>query len=696
MAIMTRMRDNMPVILVGLVIAFVLTIIFEWGMDFLGLQSQRASYVGKINNRTVPYEEFTEMVRQASDQSGQNNPEPDENQMTQIREQVWNTLVNQTLIEEEMQRLGIVVTDEEIVDWVHGPNPPEFLRRQFVDSTGVFNRAAYDNAIGDPQNREAWISVERMLRQQRAQEKLQSLLFASIRATEPEVFQRYADQNVKLDAEYILFDPNRLVKDEELEVTEEDIKKFYAEKAEDYKVEATRKLKYVRFSDAPSAQDTQSVLADLEDILKQVKQGADFIETAGLYGQVQSTDAFFKRGELGQIKEEAVFNVKVGDVVGPLKDFDGFHLIKVLGARDGKDEFIRASHILISIENSDSASALRHAREVLAEVRRGGDFERLAAQYSKDPGSAGRGGDLGWFGKGRMVKEFDQAAFKAKVGQVVGPVKSQFGYHIIKVIARSKREVKIADIDLPVKASSQTRSEIYQNTLDFAYLSKQEGFTEAASQLGFQVQETTPFTKGTAIPGIGLHQSISKFAFDGKVGDVSDVIALESGYGVFMIDEVKPAGVKPLDEVRDAIKFRVLREKKLERVKKMAEDFRNRLGSLDSLGTVVVGHPDLKVQRTGPFSPGGFVPNLGRDLAFMGVASALPQGEVSKPVEGVRGYFLIKVISKTQVDSASYQAQRQNIMAQLTQEKRSRFVSEWLEQLKKNADIEDNRDLFYR
>src|SRR5207244_2439227 len=131
-----------------------------------------------------------------------------------------------------------------------------------------------------------------------------------------------------------------------------------------------------------------------------------------------------------------------GDILDVSKEFDGFHLIKVLEFRPGKDDFLRASHILVKIENNDSAKALKQAKDLLAAARRGEDFAELARKNSQDPGSGANGGDLGWFGKGRMVKQFDEAAFKAKPGQIVGPVRSQFGYHIIKVVARDNREVR--------------------------------------------------------------------------------------------------------------------------------------------------------------------------------------------------------------------------------------------------------------
>lgn len=697
MPIMTRMRDSMPVILIGLVVAFVLMIIFEWGMDYVGLTSGGVDHVGKINHRIVSYQEFTELVRQAAEQQkAQMKVDPDDIQMAQIRDQVWNTLVTQALVEEEIKRLSIIVTDQEIIDWVHGDNPPEFLKRQFIDTLGVFNRAAYENALQDPRNREIWLSIEQSLREQLRQQKLQSLLFASVRATDAEIFRRFLDQNVRADAEYVLFDPTKLISDNEVQVTDADLRKFYNENSQEFKVEATRKLKYVFFREEPSAQDTQVVLSDVEDLLRRVREGAEFLEIAGQYGELRQPEAYFRLGELGPVREEAIFRATVGDLVGPLKDTDGFHLIKILGERQGQDEFLGASHILVPIENNDSLKALRKAHEILAMARKGDDFAELARNHSTDPGSAERGGDLGWFGKGKMVKPFEDAAFAAPLGRVVGPVRTQFGYHLIKVTGKTKRELRIADLILPVKVSSQTRNEIFERALDFNYLAKGEDFTKEAERLGYQVVETPAFTKGSAIPGIGMSETISKFAFGESVGDISDVISLPSGYGVFMVSEVKKAGVRPFDDVKSLIQPRVLREKKLEKVKAMAEEFHNTAKNAGDLRAAAAERPNIQVQNTGSFLLSGFVPGVGTEPAFIGAVSALKVGELSKPFKGNRGYYIVKLLDKTEVDTAAFERQRESLRDQITQEKRSRFVTEWLEHLKKNATIEDNREMFFR
>ncbi|MBP1653985.1 MAG: PpiC-type peptidyl-prolyl cis-trans isomerase, partial [Bacteroidetes bacterium] len=123
MPIMTRMRDSMPIILFGLLIAFLITIIFEWGMDYLGIRSGSQDLLGSINGRKVTYQEYSELVRSFSEQQKtRTGQDPDETQTQQIREQVWQSLITQTLVEQEIQRLGLTVSDQEIVDWVRGDN----------------------------------------------------------------------------------------------------------------------------------------------------------------------------------------------------------------------------------------------------------------------------------------------------------------------------------------------------------------------------------------------------------------------------------------------------------------------------------------------------------------------------------------------------------------------------------------------
>lgn len=691
------MRENMPAIIIFLVFAFILTIIFEWGMDYLGISSQQQEYVGVINDRNITYQEFVELVRERSEQQKtQTGKEPDENELNRIRDEVWNSLVTQTLIDEEIQRLGIEVPDQEIVDWVKGENPPEFLHRQFVDSVGNFNRAAYESAISDPRNKEIWIRVEEGLKKQRMQEKLQSIILAGVRVSESEIFQKFAEQNLKLGAEYIFFDPNKLVTDEEAKVTDSEIEKFYNQNSTEYKVEATRKLEYVKFIEAPSSKDTLSVVAELDDVLRRISSGADFMDMFSTYAENQTTDIFYKPGDLTPVKADKIFSAKVGEVVGPFADNDGYHLVKILEEKTGTEDFVKASHILFSTQGADSVKVLTEAKDVLNKIRAGEDFAKLAEKYSQDPGSAIKGGDLGWFGKGRMVKQFEDACYKTAVNQITGPIRTQFGYHIIKVTGKSKRELKIADIAIPVRVSSETRSVIYQNAQDFKFLAEENDFIKEAEVLKYEVLETASFGEKGIIPGIGHNPSINRFAFEKKLGTISDVLPLTEGYGVFIISEVKKEGIRPLADLKESIRPRVLRDKKMQLLKNKVSDYRKQIQSSDPLSVLTQKNADLSVQVTGQFTLAGGVPGIGRDMMFIGSLLSLKQNEISKPIEGLRGFYIAKLTERVEVDSVAYKAQKDMLASQTLQTKKSQFLSEWLEQLRKNAEIKDNRDLYFR
>lgn len=701
MPLMTSIRERLTTFFSIFAGLFVVYIVLDWGMDITGRKQAQmqteALEVGKINERAITSQEFADLFKRAVDnQKAQTGVDPDENQQQAIREQIWQQLVEETLYDEQIEKLGIKITDQEIIDWVKGERPPEFLTRQFTDSTGQFNRQAYDATIMDPKNKAIMIQIEEMLRKQRQREKLQSLITTSVNASEAEMLQKFTDQSLKYDADYAFFDPNIMIPDADITMTDDELRRYYNENSEDFKLEASRKLKYVTFIESPSSIDTADVISELQDILKRAQAGVDFDTLKKMYSETDAPETFTKHGQLNLERDIPLFSAKVGDIVGPAKDFDGMHLMKVLAFQNGKEDFVHASHILIRIENNDNASALAKARGLYDAIKNGGNFASLAKENSQDPGSGSRGGDLGWFGKGRMAKEFETAAFKARPGELLPPVKSDFGYHVIKVHGRDNREVKFSDIHLQIRISSRTRTNISQEAQDFAYLAQEGDFEKEAAQSRYNVLETAPFQKDGGISGIGMNNSVNKFAFSSNLGTVSQVFSINNGYGVFKVTEVKEAGIRPFDEVKNVVETRVKREKKIEKVKALAAEMKKTLNPSDSLGKLVSANPKVAVQHLTSFTLAGYIPGIGRDLGFIGGISRMNPGELSEPVETQRGVYLIKVTGKSAFDSTAFNAQRTMLRAQLIAEKKNRFFTQWIDQLKKNADIVDNRDRFYR
>jgi parvulin-like peptidyl-prolyl isomerase len=197
---------------------------------------------------------------------------------------------------------------------------------------------------------------------------------------------------------------------------------------------------------------------------------------------------------------------------------------------------------------------------------------------------------------------------------------------------------------------------------------------------------------------LGINSGITKFAFEGSVGEMGPhVYRVTGGYAVVQISGIAKEGIRPYDEVKEVAKNRALREKKMAVVQKTAQDVRSRIKPGDSLNVVSSLDTRIVVQETNFFTPNAAVAGIGRDLKFIGAAARLNVDEISQPVEGQRGYYLIQVTAKQQPDTAIYNASSHDALLQtIMQEKRNQFVNDWLNTLVEKADIEDHRDRFYR
>jgi parvulin-like peptidyl-prolyl isomerase len=537
-----------------------------------------------------------------------------------------------------------------------------------------------------------------MLRQDQKRRKLQSLLLANVNVSEGEVKQRFIDHGETLNAAYVLFNADRLVPESAVTVSDDDIKKQYDLHAADFQAKAARKVKYVLFSQSASSEDSAAVETEIKRLLEQAKSGSmDFGELVKTYSEIPYTETFFKHGELSQKKENAIFSAKKGDIVGPIRDNDGIHIFKILDQRQGTTEFVKSSHILLNLVSGlDSVKTIQKARALLVQARSGADFAKLARENSQDYSSGMQGGDLGWASKDRWVKPFADAAFNARIGDIVGPVRTQFGWHIIKVTGKDKREVKILDLGLKVKASSQTMDVAFQQAQDFSVLAKDEGFEKAAENSKLKVQETPDFTKTGSIPGIGLNDAITSFAFSNKIGAIADPIYVRNGVIIIKVSNIREEGIRPLEEVKSSVRALAVREKKLAKIRPEVDSFYTKLTSSSDIIAAAQSNPNLTAQITGPFKPADGPASVGRDLKFIGTALALKSGEVSKPFEGKLGYYILKLLSKTEIDSTRYNVERESLRNQLLQEKRQRELSDWQTALHEKADIVDNRDKYFR
>ena len=247
MAMMAKMRSLAPAFILSVGVLFVLFMVISDSnvMEALG---GRSNNVGSVNGEDISYKYFQSAIEQQRELRKQNGQDVEDESSDQFRDQVWDYVVSQTLIQQKVEELGLDVSDEEIREIILGDNPPAFLKQNFMDSLGNFNRELYENALFDPQNEKALVSAEESVRQYRLNEKLQSLINASINVTEDEVLRKFKDQNLYInDAEFALIQAS-IFTDSTIEISSDEIKKYYEENIEKYKVNAQRKLKFVLFS----------------------------------------------------------------------------------------------------------------------------------------------------------------------------------------------------------------------------------------------------------------------------------------------------------------------------------------------------------------------------------------------------------------------------------------------------------------
>jgi len=687
MPMMARMRGLAPWFITTVGVLFVILMAMPSNSSIAELFGARSNNVGSVDGKDISYQEFSSDVEKYKErQKQQSGQDIDEDNLEQFRDQVWDAIVTQNLTEQQIKKYGIDVLDKEIYESIMGPNPPEMLKSQFTDSLGHFNRDLYDKALHDKKNAKVVKQVEDAMRQQLLSEKLQSYVSAGLMVSEGEIHRRYIDQNIKMNAEFVAVDISNF-SDANTPVSNDEMKKYYDEHPDKFTVQAQRKIKFVLLPIQATAADTAQVLANLQDIATRAKDDtASFKSYVDIYSDTPYGKDTLDVSALGGDFPSAAAGASVGALIGPMRTQTGYALYKYYGSAEGKETYVRASHILVP----DEAEANR----IYEEIKQSGNFAAAAAKYSKDPGSAVNGGDLGWFAKGRMVKEFEDACFGGAVNVVQKPVKSSFGYHIIKVTGKSSQRFVVEKITNALKPSATTKDIIYHQASDFAYLADKNDFDKEAELEKLAVRESSAFTEDAyTVPGVGYSRIVVKFAFDNSINTVSKAFKTANGYVVAKVSEIIKPGVRKFDDVQKEVKALVIKDKKLEKAMNMAEMIKKNVGS--DLAKAQQLYSQAKYGTAADFTTSGSIPSVGLEYNFAAAASKASYNQVIGPVKGSHAYYLIKVTGKTQFDQSAYAVQHDGLRDNMLNEKRQMLFSQWLSNLREHAKIVDRRYQFY-
>lgn len=346
------------------------------------------------------------------------------------------------------------------------------------------------------------------------------------------------------------------------------------------------------------------------------------------------------------------------------------------------------------ITAADSLAARQRADSVRDAILKGARFEQVAREVSADTVSGSQGGDLGRGPRGRFVKQFDDAAFALKPGELSSPVLTQFGYHIIRVDERKGDTLALHHILIRIQPSDSATAvlDARADTLTRMAASSEQGakLDTAARKLAL-IEEHVVAVEGQPAQFNGhIIPSVSAWAFGGaKAGETSDLYDDENGYYLARLDSLRPGGIPPFEKVKEQVRQTVAYEQALDKLVPEAQQLAQ--SAVASGLQAAAAAKGVQTSQTPMFTRGSFVPGLGQFTAAIGAAFGLPEGAVSQPVKTDEAVFVLHVDRRLKADSASFEAQKEQLRQQRLQQVRNQRVQMFMQDLRESAKIVDHR-----
>ena len=359
-------------------------------------------------------------------------------------------------------------------------------------------------------------------------------------------------------------------------------------------------------------------------------------------------------------------------------------------------EQVRASHILLKTEGKDDAAVKAKAEDILKQAKAGADFGELAKKYSEDEGSAKNGGDLDYFTRGKMVPEFETAAFTLQPGQLSDLVKSPFGYHIIKVTDK-KAGTRRTLADMRQQLTDQLsyeRAQVQASELAASLekqISKPSDLDKVAKAQNIAVQESGFFAKDEPVMGMGPSPEAAARAFDMKIGDVSPALRAARGF-VFITPVAKQDPYVPkVDEVKDRVRDEVIKIKARDLATQKAAEIAAKLKGASDFDKAAKA-AGVEPKTTELIARDAPIPDLGNAPAVEDAAFKMPVGTVSDPIPTDNGAAVVKLLEKQETSPSDFAQGKDKFRDEVLADRRNRFFGAYMVKAKQRMKIQVNRE----
>lgn len=706
MAVIGKIRKHSALLVIAIGVAMFAFI----AGDFFKNTPQKDNNIGEINGEEISYFEFNNKVEENMEVEKRNKQKESLTALESfnVREATWRQILYNTLMGEEYEKLGLVVSTDELDELVRGQNPHEYIVQIFTNpQTGQFDRQQLNRLIEalrinevDKETLDWWVGVEKAIKMDQQKKKYDNLIESGYYMPQDFAQKIYFEKQNEAIGRIVAKKYHQLP-DSLFQVSEDELKDYYEEHKSEYQQEETIDLDYVIFDIIPSEEDYQEAEEEVEEIYEEFLVADDIPTFVNATSDKRYDSTWYMKGELPVRIDSTMFNSKPGTFIPPYFEEDAYHMSKLVDIEYRPDS-MKASHILVSYSGAFRApqevTRIKVDAETLTDSlfnviqNSPSKFADLITEFSDDPSAAQNSGDLGWFADGSMVYQFNEAVVDGKVGNYY-LVESPFGYHIIKVTGKKKpvKKVRVAMIRRDVLPSSKTYKDIYNEASVFAGENNTaEKFEEAVVEQGLAKRSVERVTKMfNNIPGIDYPREIIRWAYSSntKEGDVSaKPFELEGKYVVALVKNHFEKGAVPLKDARIGIENIIRRQKK-------ADYLINRMNEAGSDLETIAKELDAKIDTVTLTFGSQNIPRIGREPRVVAAAFTLDPGTLSEPIEGNTGVYRIVVDEILEAEgTTNYTPFVQTLFEQFRQQIQTDAPYKAIEE---KSDIVDNRILYY-
>lgn len=701
MGIMGFLRERMGKILaISIGIALFAFIVGEVGKSGSSFFRDDRNMLGEVAGQKVEYDKFNKLYEQQSNQFRQQSQQANLSPQiaAYVQETTWNSMVSQLILKKEVDKLGLAVGDDEVNQMVNGNNPDPQILQAFgnpqtgkIDVTRFNNFKAQLNAskANDP-IRQQWNDFIEALGTNKLSQKYLSIVSNGLYVNSLEAKENYQAKNKLVNFKYVTLD-YASVPDAKVTLADADYQAYYDEHKNEFKTpQELRTFDYVSFNAAPSKDDTTAIKAQAEKLAADFKASTNDSLFVQINSETKAPLKFTRKGQLEPKLDSVMFTAAKGFTYGPYLSGNSYKIAKLVDAVTGPDS-IKARHILIDPTGIGLEKAIAKADSIKKLIQGGKSFAEMSTQFSVDKKAAADGGNLGTFARGTMVPEFDDQIFTAKKGDLK-VITTQFGVHIVDIEDEkgSSKVVKVAEVDVPLKASSATQTAVYSKAQTFLANLTKENFDAEAKKENLKIKTATDVNGvAAAIPGVESARDIVKWAYTADPGDFSEKVFITGDqYIVAHLLNVKPKGQLSLDAVKKQIEPMVRNQVKGKQLSEKLQAALNGAGNIDQVaqksGAKVV--PVQNIVFANPIIPGSSA-----EYKVIGSVFGSQPNKLSKVVEGQQGVFVFSVDSFINPAPLTNTVKEKEALAQgLLQ----RSQSAVFDALKDKANVKDYRAKF--